>query len=350
MMRVMIMKYKHLQLKIKGEKVQKGRIPLNVFQKILSGIQTAIYQVGEYHYTKSATRERGRYPKDVIEQCTLELVSIDKGSFIANLELPSETQPSLFPTLGEQSLETFIHFLDNLSTENDTSFEDIKEKSTVQKILRTMQDILPRTDEYSLQISSTNKYIPSLSFKTAKKIDKLLREPNIFERELIGQIVEMRIVEDRYFGLLNKERIIRCYFSEDLENEVIESIGKDVRITGEALVNENDKIVSLRKVTDIRVIETGFWTVEKIRWQNKIYKLMESLTLDIDYKQNYWILKCNELDIEELDERFENVLNAFYEDFSMLWEEYALENDDNLSIDAVELKNKILNLVERVEE
>lgn len=66
-----------------------------MLQKVFKGVQNAIYHIGEYHHVKSVTRERGPFPKEVLNNCTLELVSVGAGSFVAELELPSDRIPPL---------------------------------------------------------------------------------------------------------------------------------------------------------------------------------------------------------------------------------------------------------------
>jgi hypothetical protein len=342
------MTVRNLQVKFTGKKIGEGRIPLNLLYKVLEGLQAAVYQIGEYHHSSIVTRDRGRYPKDVIEQCTLELTSIDKGSFIANLELPHQEQTELLPTLGENSLTSLVNLLDGLAEKEESIYQDIKDKKTVQKVLRTFHEVMPKSNDYSLELSSPKKIISPLTYKMTTKIERLLYTPTIFERELIGQIVEMKIVENRYFGILIREKIIRCHFPEEMDSEVIESIGKDVRITGEALVNEHGNVTSIRKVTDIRLIEPGTWSLEKIRWKNRIFTFSDGFSLDVDIEDDLWKLENKDLDIVVFDESFEEALNIFYEEFSMLWDEYALEEESSLSEDARGLKDTIQGMVERV--
>lgn len=85
------MSVRNFQLKFKGNQIGSGRIPLNVLQKVFKGVQNAIYHIGEYHHVKSVTLERGPFPKEVLNNCTLELVSVGAGSFVAELELPSDS-------------------------------------------------------------------------------------------------------------------------------------------------------------------------------------------------------------------------------------------------------------------
>ncbi|GAB7387113.1 hypothetical protein BSNK01_09490 [Bacillaceae bacterium] len=229
---------RRIELKFTGKKIGEGRIPLNVLQKVLEGVQNAVYQIGEYHYSPIVARERGPFPKPVIDQCTLELISISKGSFVVNLELPKENQLALFPEmsdLGEQALNTFVAVLESLTVGNENLYKEIKDKKILQKVLRTVQDFLPRSDDYALIVSSPNKTMPPITYKVASVIERLLYKPLTCEKELFGKIVEVRIVESRYFGILTKEgRIIKCYFDEDWELEVIQLTGKEVRVTGEA--------------------------------------------------------------------------------------------------------------------
>lgn len=74
-----------------------------------------------------------------------------------------------------------------------------------------------------------NKQIPPLSFKTTSKISRLLRGEIQDQRELFGQVMEMRIVDTRYFGILQHNgKTIKCSYTEDLDDDVLNSLGKEV--------------------------------------------------------------------------------------------------------------------------
>ncbi|GAB7387109.1 hypothetical protein BSNK01_09450 [Bacillaceae bacterium] len=98
------------------------------------------------------------------------------------------------------------------------------------------------------------------------------------------------------------------------------------------------------------MIEPGIWSFEKVRWGTRVFQLHEALQVFIDHEEDQWSLECEHLGIRVFGERFETVLEAFYEEFSMLWDEYALEEDNRLTLDAVKLKNRLVKLVKWVEE
>lgn len=343
------MTVRHMKLKLEGDMIGSGRIPLNVLQKVLTGIQMALYHIGEYHHVKTVTRHRGPFPKEVINQCTLDLVAMGEGSFTANLELPSHGQMDMFD-LGEKTLRTFINFLDSLADNDDEIFSQIRDRHTLQKVLRTVGDILPKSDDYSLIISSGAKRLQPLTFKTSSHISRLFQEKTIDQRDLIGKMIEVRVVEAHHFQIQTKKRQIKCHFTEDLVEEVVQSLGKEVMISGEVLIDEHGQISSVSSVSNIQRMEPGWLTLNKITWDNRTFELSESLSAKLDIEDGLWTLANDDLGILVFEDTTEAVFRSFQEEFAFLWDEYAQEDEDMLTSDALELKNKMIKMVEKVRE
>lgn len=340
---------RQIKIKLEGNIIGSGRIPLDVLQKVLMGIQSSIYHIGEYHHVKSVTRHRGRFPKEVTDQCTLELVAMGEGSFVAKLELPSHGQMDMFD-LGEKTLQTFINFLDSLADNNNEIYSQIKDRHTLQKVLRTIGDILPKSDDYSLTISSGAKRIQPLTHKTSSHISRLFQEKTIDQRDIIGKMIAARVVEAQYFQIQTKKRQIKCHFAEDLVEDVVQSLGKEVMISGEVLIDENGQVRSMSSVSNIQRMEPGWITFYKIVWENRTFELYEPLSAKLDIEDSLWTLESHDLGILVFEDTIEDVLRSFYEEFSFLWDEYAQENDEMLTSDAQVLKNKLIKIVEKVRE
>jgi len=68
--------------------------------------------------------------------------------------------------------------------------------------------------------------------------------------------------------------------------------------------------------------------------------------LDYAFDGEYFIHENNELDIFVRETSFDKFLASFHEFMFVLWAEYAEERDENLHIDAIELKRLLINMLE----
>jgi hypothetical protein len=127
-------------------------------------------------------------------------------------------------------------------------------------------------------------------------------------------------------------------------------MGKEVRIVGEAKLKEDGQIDKVDKVIDVRLVEPGIWTFDKIHWKNRVFYFRNPIEVNIDRQDGQWVLQCKVLSVLLYADDFEELLHDFYEEFSMLWDEYALEADEYLYDDAILLKNQLRELVHQVGE
>ncbi|WP_410508118.1 hypothetical protein RSJ42_15225 [Methanosarcina hadiensis] len=88
---------------------------------------------------------------------------------------------------------------------------------------------------------------------------------------------------------------------------------------------------------------------EKIIWNMHYFHLNREVILKISFSDGYWEGSCEELGIFVASTNPEECIRDFQEEFYVLWEEYANEDDENLTADARELKYRILGLVKGVE-
>ncbi len=87
----------------------------------------------------------------------------------------------------------------------------------------------------------------------------------------------------------------------------------------------------------------------KIAWEGYSFQLNREISLQLSFSEGWWEGICEELNIFVSSTDPEDCIRDFQEEFYVLWEEYANEDDENLTADARELKYKILELVKGVE-
>lgn len=88
---------------------------------------------------------------------------------------------------------------------------------------------------------------------------------------------------------------------------------------------------------------------EKIEWDSYSFQMNREISLQLSFSEGLWEGICEELKIFVSSADSEECIRDFQEEFYVLWEEYANEDDENLTADARELKYKILALVKGVE-
>lgn len=87
---------------------------------------------------------------------------------------------------------------------------------------------------------------------------------------------------------------------------------------------------------------------EKIMWDKYTIQLDHELSVQVSFIDGLWKGYYEDLGIFVVAPDVGQCKNDFQEEFCMLWEEYANETDDGLTLDAQKLKYKLLDLAKGV--
>ena len=79
---------------------------------------------------------------------------------------------------------------------------------------------------------------------------------------------------------------------------------------------------------------------------DKIHKFKKPLLLEGEKMECGLCLTHKELNLSACEKSWGECVDVIREELTMLWEEYALAPDDELTADAIVLKNKLLEMVE----
>ncbi|WP_438316140.1 hypothetical protein [Sporosarcina sp. FA9] len=335
-----------LTIKLEGDDFEKGRIPVAVLNKVLKAAQATIFTIGEYKSSDgSSSRERGPFPRKVQESYTLELVATSKGSFVMDLDLPQGVSPEIQKSTFQIFHEVIQHISDE---ETKKIIKLIPDQRTMNRVLKSIKEMLPRQDDYKVFVKGNSKgFTAPVSTKQLKSVDRMLSKPKEEVRELIGKIVELKIHGDSYVGIYNGSRVIRC-ISLEIENEIFQSIGKEVLIKGEAVLTNANEIQELVSIDEVTIADPGKWLINEFHYHQKQYEMMDGFYVELDYVDGYWTIEHEELGLYISEPTLREVLSACYLGLSYLWEEYAVSPDEELTIDAIELKKCVIRYIERV--
>jgi hypothetical protein len=89
--------------------------------------------------------------------------------------------------------------------------------------------------------------------------------------------------------------------------------------------------------------------LKAIEYYGNKYVFKNLIHLIIIKRQGYYTAEYKALNIYSCEKSMKEVLESFSEQFNMMWKSYVLENNENLTDDAIEYKNKLLNFAEEVQ-
>ncbi len=86
------------------------------------------------------------------------------------------------------------------------------------------------------------------------------------------------------------------------------------------------------------------------KWKNKKYILKESVLCTVDYRGNLWIYEVPGYGMHSYSSDRHQAFMDLNQEFDFLYNGLVDEKDESLTLDAIELRDKIRNNVLRVEE
>lgn len=332
-------------------------IPFSLLEKTLRFIQQALFHAGDYQAGRRP-RKKGPFPKEVTEQCELFLTGFSLGSLQVNAALP-EPDPLLFPKddLGTKALHTMELALQAVAGNDETglaaAFADRTHRT---RFLKAIEGAVPdEAAPYGLSLRVARAASPVyLHPKTRQTILRLIHpeEARAEDRNIVGELVLLKISGGRNLGIrLDDGRVIVCHFTHDQEDFITQQVvGSVVEVTGRASLAADGAIHTIDDVYDVVPVDFRPLRIKVITVRSRKFHLKKPISVEVDYQDSVWSYEYLPLGIMTYSPSRREALSQFREEFEFIWEEYAQESDENLTIDAQQLKRCLLDLVESITE
>ncbi len=138
--------------------------------------------------------------------------------------------------------------------------------------------------------------------------------------------------------------------------EALENIEKDISSNLYHDISEVSKKYFKHKNNNINMVdcliplENVYKTyIDYIAHDRRIYLLNKTLTLDVQYTIDGYYINEKETGIEAFGKDIRTALYDFNSSFNYLVDNYLLEDDNKLSVDALEIKNKLKLIIKDIE-
>jgi hypothetical protein len=176
-------------------------------------------------------------------------------------------------------------------------------------------------------------------FSLARREEKELVSIIKNVKNIIGPVVEAKIIEDKYFKINN----LFCKFKEEDVQLVKGLLGKVISLSGKAVV-KNDKITEITEIIDLNPIED--WQFSEITVDGIHLSLSDSISASVSFEEDsVWITDTNDLNIIGIGPTWEDALYDFNSEFLIKFSGYIGQPDDRLTQDAILLRNRLRKLV-----
>lgn len=341
---------RNLILKIEGPSISKGKIPFSLLANILKGVQETIYFVALSELRREV-KKRARIPLDIQRSCELVRVLESPGSYEILATIPEPEQTTAFEDIGLVVRNKFLDIVETISSGSDIKrlSEVIPDSNHRKRILRSIESFSPRPGyEWSLLIGG-GKTFSYINNETRKNISRFLVGPTIEKRTVTGELVRLHLDENS-LGIfyLPTNRVLDCYYDPDLEDVIIQNLKGLIQVTGTVQLDSNghpNKIVDVFEIEELDLSPARF---TKISTDKVVLSLKEPIEITPCFEDQAVVFEYPKLNIIASGATRDEAVTELQSDIYWLWREYAEEDDDNLTNDAILLKKYLKDLVAEV--
>jgi len=345
------------KLIFKGLKEKEGTIAVPLLVNKLEILQKLNYILGEHQEKRPfKTANFGARKKAILSEYTLILDELEKGSTVlrfhpAGLQSIIDSDDGSYEPKGARSLNC-IHDLTGIIAENEDPAgylaEHISDKNYRGRIVDLLSDFYPKEDDtYTITFENDKGKRHNLDGKIRPLVKKTMDGDHIEDKEsLYCPVLELKMEVIKNTGMKSfvtsiDGRKMSIPVDNDLFDEVLSNAGKVVEIECSYKTDENGDITEIYNVTKVtKKVSLEIWD---ICYRNNCYNLKSPLEIKIDSnieKEENWIIRNDDLEIISMGQKWDETLNAFYEEFDMLVIQYV-HSDEALSKGAEELRMKI---------
>lgn len=337
-----------LRLLVEGYSADAHRLPIRLYGHILNHFQDVIYLIGASVEGMNLS-SRGPLPSAIVNTYSLEVTAESKGSFVVELEFADMEQLPVYEQSRHQVVSSFEDVLESVASRDaQRLYSAIPNSRLRRRILRGLNEVVsPGDPRYKVSFATeSNSRIWTIDDDSRQWMAQTLRRTSwTQQQEMWGRIIELRVVNELRFVIMSRGTEVKCYFEEDLLDEVVEHTGNLVRVSGEAIYT--DRGLDRYHVHSLEPLAPGNTSISVVQIGNHRYELSDPIEAELTYDdaEELWELRVPDLRISAVGSDVSHVLHEFSQDFDMLWREYALSGDGELTESGQKLKDYLTEIV-----
>jgi len=304
---------RHLTLRFQGEAIRDHSISIRLFTKALDSVQKLLLHLTESRLDKQP-RTQGRSSASLAAECELFLTSLEANCVTAHLALP-EKEESLFPDLPDLSEHVLVDARDcfkHYSKGAYAPFEKLCPNPIHRRqVFSDLAGIAPgKESDHSVNFIGNDRKDHALYSPPRERIRKMIRATL---QQIPDTVEEPRFVAAKGMAVMKGSNIVEWKETYDVLELDLEAA----------------------------------WRPKHISWGDCHLSLKHPIAVSIeDQSDGLFIATHDQLEIHAFGSSREEAMEAFAQEFTVLWQEIAKEADDNLTPDALLLKRKLRSLVD----
>ncbi|MGV8123060.1 MAG: hypothetical protein AB2L14_25135 [Candidatus Xenobiia bacterium LiM19] len=354
-----------ISMSIAGPAAEGGLVPLRIISRKLEALQKTLFAIAEARGGGPVAR-RGNWTKYVRSSCELLFLESHKGSLTVCAELPpphAMEQMTFFPDdekdPGVKALQDLKDVSQAVVTGNEMKIMEILPDSIGRiRFLRSLEELCPREgDEFEISLGNGKGECYAVFGPESRNFIRNLFLERIEEEapEIItihGTLVEIRAFAGRrQISVKSRNREITCFYPTEMEEEIAQLVvGSIVEVSGTAQTNDDGSVLQIDRISNVSTVDLSPFRIKAFVWQGGRYILKEPVMTNLDYEGDLWVYKIPRYALHAFSPDRRDALSQLHEHFAFACDDLLHESDENLTLDAIELRDRLKADIEDIKE
>jgi len=323
-------------------------VSANVLAVILQRAQHAFELIG-VHLEGRDIRSRARIPAAVSERFQLICELPAEGSYAMPVTVGGTT--GLFdPEQASRAFNIFRDVSEAVAARDEARIVAQLPNSRIRRrVLESIRGMAPPAESrWRLTLhDESDRVFATLDADAARFIDETLvpAEQREAARVVTGELKSIDFAEHKVtiiYPPTSKE--LACIYDEDIEELLYERRRDFIQVTGRVVLDDAGEPKQIIDVTDIRDLDLSVFVIDSVPLRSGQLRAVAALVLEpvLDETKQLLCVQDTGVGLDAFAHTREKLLIEINEQLAMLWQEYALASDDELSDRARTMKATLL--------
>ena len=337
---------KRCKLSITGTETENNQVSIKTITQVLNGVQNTVYLLAAAKL-KQPFQNRFTPSRDIKNLYMLQCGISEPGSYVIPINQLEHPTPLDEPPI----LEDFNKLLEAIKSGLQENLHDLLPDSRYrERVLRELQRFLPKPgSRWGLSFQKNNQPAISLESKTIRTVESWLVQ--FEETDTVMTVTGELIRIDFNKNLLTlryppTNRELDCSYVQDIEDTIIDSRRELIQVTGRFTLDLDGHPKSLTDVNRIEPVDLSSFSFESVELNGRRLSLNPPLvlepSLDEDSSQ-LLVVSDDSLHLQVYAQTREQLADDIVAELFFLWDEYALEDSNNLTPKARQLQENLLS-------
>lgn len=322
-------------------------VPAAVLAEALEALQRMVHLLAMRAEGRELNR-RARPSADIQQRFPVYCLPPLEGSYVSPTFIGGET----YDLLDEDERGRIAAELSKVLSAANTGNRDVLDRAVPDPTYRrfmyaALADLSPPSGtglELEVQQAGQSLFVASRSRPALQR-----EQPQTAQSRgaVIGRLHEIDFAAQR-FGLYHPqtERLLTCSYDTAGEAMLLEHPLDLIQVVGTLERDEDGKLLRVVQVESVEEVDVGPFTLEGLSLPALSLRANRPVRFDVDLDPDGHLFTANsdELNLHAFAETRRDLEEAIIDELGMLWREYALADDDDLTDEALTLKGTLLEL------